>query len=112
MHRFQYFLDDFYSRRKLNISNIIDEQIFLRGSNRSLIKTPNVLKAAREHFACESITGVEIENEGNSGLHWEKTYFHNELMTSQIHLNCAFSNITLAFLRDTGWYQINNSNTE
>ncbi len=96
----------------MNFTNIIDENVFLRGSNRSLIKTPNVLKAAREHFGCENITGVEIENEGSGGLHWEKTFFHNEMMTSVFDKNWALSKITLAFLQDTGWYQVNTTNTE
>ncbi len=96
----------------MGLSNILDENVILRGSKRSLIKTPSVLTAAREHFGCETITGVEIENEDDSGSHWEKIFLYNELMTSTTLPNAALSKFTLALLQDTGWYQVNTSNAE
>ena len=39
----------------------------INGVNRTLITSPNVLKAAKKHFGCSEIEGIELENQGGSG---------------------------------------------
>ena len=77
--------------------------------------TPKVLAAAKEHFNCSSITGVYLEDEGHSvsvGNHFEKTKFGHELMTAQITGYPVISNLTLALMEDSGWYQVDYSKSQ
>jgi len=73
-----------------------------------MIVTPKVLATARAHYGCNSLRGVEVENQGSSGSlgsHWERTVLFNEAMTaSDIH-NPAYSKFTLSLLEDSGWYK-------
>ncbi|XRB14005.1 leishmanolysin-like peptidase [Pseudoscourfieldia marina] len=76
------------------------------------IKTPAVRDAVRAHFACPTLPGVLLEDqggEGTAGAHWEMTWVHDEIMagtTSKLE-RAAFSNITLALLHDSGWFLSN-----
>lgn len=83
--------------------------------NVTQIISPTVLAFARKHFACSSMQGVDIEDEGSStsaGSHWEKTYLGNELMTSQMTGKPVLSGFTLALLQDSGWYKTDLNMTE
>ena len=53
------------------------------GSTPTAIKTANVVAKAREHFNCNSLTKVLIENGGGSGTagsHWEMSWMQDEVM--------------------------------
>lgn len=41
------------------------------------------------------------------GLHFEKTFFGNDLMTAEPSFLSSLSLMDLNLLRDTGWYQVN-----
>eukprot|EP00731_Ephydatia_muelleri_P023569 Em0015g1152a len=78
----------------------------------NLLVTPAVVAAAKVYFNCPTLTGVELDNQGGTGTaisHWEKRLLGNELMTGILTFNPLFSNLTLAVLQDTGWYQVNYS---
>jgi len=50
-----------------------------------------------------------MENQGgnsNAFSHWERRIFGNEVMTASQTLNPVFSAITMALLKDTGWYDV------
>ena len=101
---------------KLPKTNIIQKRNSNIG-NRYVKKliTPKLIKAAQEHFNCNKIDGVFLENEGSNasaGAHFEKVYFGNELMTSQKTGFSILSKMTLALLEDSGWYQIDFGKTE
>ncbi|KAL5497157.1 hypothetical protein EMCRGX_G013581 [Ephydatia muelleri] len=77
--------------------------------------TPNVVARARAHFNCPTLPGLELENGGGSGTemsHWEARILGNELMTSTQAFNLKLSEMTLALLQDTGWYQVDFSKAE
>lgn len=38
------------------------------------------------------------------GIHFEKTFFGNEIMTAETSSLPSLSIMTLSLLRDTGWY--------
>ncbi|KAF0720032.1 Aste57867_611 [Aphanomyces stellatus] len=82
----------------------------MRGHAISLLTTPTVLAAARAHFDCPSLPGVEIEN-GDPGAclgsHWEERLFGPDLMTPIVNYRTALSALTLAYFQDSGWYQAN-----
>lgn len=62
------------------------------------------------HYGCQSIGGVFIENGGASNgtqlSHWKKIFAANELMNPSTDQRLIISNMTLAYLRATGWYGI------
>lgn len=71
--------------------------------------TPNLIREAKNHFACTNISGVFLENEGGSssaGSHFEKVLFGNEIMTGIITGYAILSKFTLAILEDSGWYKV------
>ncbi|KAL5112696.1 Leishmanolysin-like peptidase [Taenia crassiceps] len=80
-----------------------------------IVVTPTVLRFAREYFSCPQLEGVELENQGGVGVslsHWEMRILGNELMTATYTNVFRLSNLTLAFLEDTGWYLPNYSLAE
>lgn len=76
----------------------------------ALIKTPRILAAARKHFGCPELDGVEVEDMGDIGTvgsHWKKRLFYDDALagvitTPQLH----FSSMTLAFFEDKGYYKV------
>ncbi|CAJ0588886.1 unnamed protein product [Cylicocyclus nassatus] len=75
-----------------------------------MIVTPKVRQEARNHFACPTLEGAEVENQGGSGTrgaHWEKRVFENEAMSGVATQVYAVSRLTLALFEDSGWYQVN-----
>ena len=85
---------------KENIDN--EEQIF--------INSPKVLEKAKIHFGCDSIKGVRLENHGGQGTigsHWESRFMLGDYMISSDYQEVVISDISLALLEDTGFYQIN-----
>ncbi|KJH47329.1 Leishmanolysin [Dictyocaulus viviparus] len=80
-----------------------------------MVVTPRVLEEARRHFACDSLEGAELENQGGDGTaltHWEKRVFENEAMTGTHTQNPVYSRMTLALLEDSGWYKSNYEKAE
>ena len=70
--------------------------------------TPRVVEEAKKHFACDTLEGAELENQGGEGTaltHWEKRIFENEAMTGVHTQDPVYSKITLALLEDSGWYR-------
>ncbi len=82
----------------------------VNGANRTLLATPKVLEYARNHFGCQSLTGVELENqggEGSEGSHWEARIMLGDYMISTDYPELVVSDITLAVFEDSGWYGVN-----
>ena len=82
----------------------------INGVSKTLVATPKVLEIARKHFGCDSIEGIEIESqggEGSAGSHWEARTMLGDFMISTVYPEFVLSDITLAFLEDSGWYKIN-----
>lgn len=79
------------------------------------IITPKVVEVAREHFGCDTITGVPMENNGGSGsvgAHWEKNFLMNDFMVAILTPHSVISKFTLALMEDTGWYKVNYNYSE
>lgn len=75
-----------------------------------MVSSPAVLSVARQHFACPTLSGVPLEMEGGSGTartHWRLRTLNGELMTGTVVTGQRprLSNFTLAFLKDTAWYE-------
>ena len=68
-----------------------------------------LLRTVRQHFDCPSLKVVPLEDdggEGSKGGHFERIVFGDETMVSEDVAVAKFSKITLALLKDSGWYQI------
>lgn len=75
----------------------------------SILVTPKVREIVREHFACPTLEGAELEDQGSTGTaltHWEKRLFEHEIMTGTYTQESIISNLTLALLEDSGWYDV------
>lgn len=74
-----------------------------------LVQTPRVVQAAREHFGCLTLDGVEIEDMGGAGTagsHWKKRLFYQEALVGVISSASLFySSLTLSFFEDAGFYK-------
>ncbi|CAL8069022.1 unnamed protein product [Calicophoron daubneyi] len=74
-----------------------------------VLRTPALLAAAREHFNCPTLDGVDLENQGGPGTsssHFEKRLTVNELMSGSIGENQRVSTLTLSYFKDSGWYHV------
>ena len=72
-----------------------------------MLITPNVQAHARAHYGDSSIEGVRMEDEGGGGSfnsHWEKILLGNEMMGAASTGHTKISKFTLAFFKDTGFY--------
>ena len=78
-------------------------------SGTQIISSKALLKA-RQHFNCDSLSGIPLENqggEGSVGSHWEARYMLGDYMISTDYIDYALSDITLALFEDTGYYKVN-----
>ncbi|EAR97451.2 leishmanolysin family protein (macronuclear) [Tetrahymena thermophila SB210] len=86
----------------------------LRGISTKLLGSPNVLATAQKYFGCQTLQGMQLENQGGSGSlnsHWERTIIRSEIMTASAlteGLNLTF--FTVALLKDTGYWDDVNEN--
>ena len=79
-------------------------------NSKPYITSSRVLTQARKHFNCNSITGVQLENQGgdgSAGSHWESRYMLGDFMISTDYPDSTISDITLALFEDTGFYKVN-----
>jgi hypothetical protein len=82
-----------------------------RGNSVTKMITPNVLAAVRQHFGCDELNGLELEQQGGPGTsnsHIEKRLFPGDLMSGSLWTSDppVYSNTTMAVFADSGWYQV------
>lgn len=73
------------------------------------LRGPHLLGTVRSHFGCPSLDAVPLEDdggEGSKGGHFERIVFGDETMVSEDVSIAKFSKITLALMKDSGWYEI------
>ena len=93
----------------LHSFNSIEYEI-INNEEKSYIKSPKVLEKARIHFGCNTLKGVYLEDQGDSGsagTHWEGRYMLGDYMVSINYEENTISDITLALFEDSGWYKPN-----
>lgn len=99
------------TQTKRNVSEVLTKGVIINGIARTLISTPKVVAAAQKHFNCTAISGVELENQGESGSagsHWESRTMLGDYMIASTYPDIFISEITLALFEDSGWYRTNN----
>ena len=93
--------------------NSVLERRNQNGRQITYIKSPNVVMKAREHFNCDTLTGVPLEyngGPGTAGAHWAKKFMNTDYMIGDSYGENLFSPITLALFNDSGWYQVEYGN--
>ena len=98
----------------VGVFNVIGKGRLSNGKQFSYIKSPKVLQKAREHFKCDSLDGVPLEYNGGmgtAGAHWSKKYMNTDYMIGDSYGENLISDITLAMFEDSGWYQVEYSNS-
>jgi len=96
---------------RLGESNVVQDQS-VSGKNWKMLVTPKVKAFVNQHFGCGagSMAGGPLEDEGSAGSagsHWEKLFFSSEFMSAATVSNPVISELTIALLEDSGWYQFN-----
>jgi len=88
------------------------------GKLRAQISTPRVVRAARQHYGCESVTGALLEDGGGAGTarsHWEMRTLRDEYMvgvsspdriTSLIRSECAPHQLIASLIRSELRHQV------
>jgi hypothetical protein len=82
----------------------------VNGVSRNMIATPKVLATAQKHFNCNTLEGLELENQGGDGTagsHWEERIMAGDFMIGESYSENVISDMTLALMEDSGWYQVN-----
>lgn len=91
-------------------SNALSQQR-INGQDVSIVTTPKVVQAARDHYNCPTLRGVPLENHNGGSAHWESRIIFPELMngglTSSLANTTAISRLTLSLFEDSGWYTVN-----
>lgn len=104
---FDLFIDKDWNQ--IPIDKVIKKEV-INGLERQLLITPKVVEAAKRHFNCSELIGVELENQGGTGTagsHWEARVMLSDLMIGVAYDEAVLSEITLAFYEDSGWYKTN-----
>ena len=81
----------------------------INGLQRIFFAGPRVLEAAKKHFACDSIDGIQLEHQGGPGTvlsHWESKIMLGDYMNGYDFADMVISEITLALFEDSGWYEV------
>ena len=79
-------------------------------TNYKVVNSEKVLEKAREHFNCDRIEGVRLEDLGGKGIagfHWDPRYMLGDYMISLDYFDTVISDITLALFEDSGSYKVN-----
>ena len=79
------------------------------GKFSKMIVTPKVLAWAKTYYGCNTMDGVPLENNGDSGTaesHWEKFIAASEVMGPVDFNEVTMSGLTMSFLEDTGFYKL------
>ncbi|QDZ18558.1 zinc metallopeptidase [Chloropicon primus] len=89
-------------------SNPIEESYGL-GRKTVLLKTAAATEAARSHFGCTDLPGLELENSNkySNMMLLEERIFHGEAMSSgalKTRDGLVFSDLTYSVVEDTGWF--------
>ncbi|KAL4434945.1 hypothetical protein ABPG74_017701 [Tetrahymena malaccensis] len=90
--------------------NIKQDQYGKNKDGQPFLALPEILSFAQNHFGCDKITQVFLENSGGEGtaeFHWKKSLFYQDIMTGYMTSgDLVWSGINNALLKDSGWYDV------
>eukprot|EP00750_Incisomonas_marina_P033429 INCI9870.12.p1 GENE.INCI9870.12~~INCI9870.12.p1 ORF type:complete len:1421 (+),score=224.65 INCI9870.12:241-4503(+) len=87
-------------------SEPLDSDVCVQTGDVRRVKTPSVLAVAHQQFSCAELDGVAVEDsQYGLGIHWEATLAGPEIMSVGDWTGETYvSDLTCAFLEDTGYY--------
>jgi len=97
---YENFINPYSGKRLLNTT--IKKEI--NGVMVTILTLDPLTSRLREYFACPTLEGAYLEQEGFSISHFERRVFMNEIMASTVSASESMSEFYLAFLEGTGWY--------
>ena len=110
VHEFTHILGfshHFFSTYLKKIEYKVDDD----GINRIYLTSPKLLEVAKKYYNCDTLEGVELENQGGNGTagsHWEARILLGEYMKGYAYTEeQVISEFTLAVLEDLGYYKPN-----
>ena len=118
----QYQFDYWMDRNTLKRYTTFPKTLLYHGQKSfTIIHTPECHRYAKYRFGLETFTdgtnscpaGVEFEDTGGSGTkgsHPEGRVYFNEAMVGVLQPNAIISDLSLALLYDTGWYDVSYQN--
>ncbi|PBJ77784.1 surface protease GP63 [Trypanosoma cruzi cruzi] len=87
----------------------------VRGKHRKMVAGKHVQAKAQAHFGCESLDGMELEDEGGTREkaipHWKGRHARDELMAPTVGAG-YYTALTMAVFADMGYYRVNWSMAE
>ena len=100
-----------FSNYYFQIFNMYFEREDKYGIKRFYLNSTKVIEAAKQYYNCSDIDGIELENYGGGGTvgsHWEARILLGDYMNGyKYEEEEAISELTLAYLEDTGYYKVN-----
>jgi leishmanolysin len=87
-------------------------KVNLGGTTYSYVSAEPLNSKLKSYFGCSTVQGAILENQGGSGSagsHWERRIYGNEYMTASQINDQRISELTLAMLASSGWYQVDYS---
>ena len=84
------------------------------GKTVTKLKTPAATSQVRSHFGCDTIGGLELEDQGGDGTagsHPEKRIFPESYMagvSSESGSSYIIDAVALSVFQDSGWYKVKN----
>ncbi|KAF5217399.1 hypothetical protein ECC02_009737 [Trypanosoma cruzi] len=92
-----------------NSANIV------RGKGRKMLAGDHVQEKAKAHFGCDSLEGMELEDEGGTRekaiAHWKERHARDELMAPIVGAG-YYTALTMAVFADMEYYSVNWSMAE
>ena len=107
---YKLFIDPNGNTRKGHIKSVN-----VNGRTRTFIDVPPLTDKLRNHFGCSSLQGALMENQGGSetaSSHFERKVFYYDFMTSGAITGRRISELSLALLEGSGWYNVDYSYAE
>jgi leishmanolysin len=107
---YKYFVDSNGKTRSGHIKSVS-----VNGKTRTFLDVPPLTEKLRAHFGCSSLQGALMENGGGSGTsasHFERKVFLYEHMTSGAIDGRRVTEMSLALLEGSGWYDVDYSYAE
>ncbi|KAF5213797.1 hypothetical protein ECC02_013662, partial [Trypanosoma cruzi] len=87
----------------------------VRGKHRRMVAGKHVQEKTKAHFGCESLEGMELEDEGSTREkeipHWKGRHARDELMAPTVGAG-YYTALTMAVFADMGYYRVNWSMAE
>ncbi|RNC56744.1 putative surface protease GP63, partial [Trypanosoma cruzi] len=104
-----------FSQRNMEEKSMLNSEYIVRGKHRRMVAGKHVQEKAKAHFGCDSLKGMELEDEGGTREraipHWKERHARDELMAPTVGAG-YYTALTMAVFADMEYYSVNWSMAE